>query len=56
MEIYIYIPLTHPDLKDIPFFHSDRRLSLIKANLSVKRGVLLDIGTIGDTSVTHLKI
>lgn len=40
----VYAPTTHPDLQDIPFFHFDKRFKIIKANLSVKKGFLLDIG------------
>ena len=40
----IYHPITHPDLCDIPAFHSDKRFRIIKDNLSVRKGRLLDIG------------
>ena len=40
----IYHPITHPDLCDIPAFHSDERFRIIKKNLSVRKGRLLDIG------------
>lgn len=40
----IYSPITHPDLCDIPAFHSDERFRIIKKNLSVGKGCLLDIG------------
>ena len=41
----IYQRLTHPDLEDIPYKYGDERFNLIKANLSAKRGKLLDIGS-----------
>ena len=41
----IYQRLTHPDLEDIPYMHGDERFNLIKANLSVKQGKVLDIGS-----------
>ena len=42
---HTYQPATHPDLSDIPAFHDcDDRFSMMKRNLSVKRGNLLDIG------------
>ena len=40
----IYYPITHPDLQDIPSVHSDERFNIINANLSIKKGRLLDIG------------
>ncbi len=40
----LYQPLTHPDLADIPSNYDDYRFGIIKDNLSVKRGKLLDIG------------
>ncbi|OGZ19993.1 MAG: hypothetical protein A2654_02135 [Candidatus Nealsonbacteria bacterium RIFCSPHIGHO2_01_FULL_43_31] len=40
----LYQPLTHPDLQDIPHHRQDERLPMIKNNLSVKNGTLLDIG------------
>ncbi|EKE14795.1 MAG: hypothetical protein ACD_12C00296G0001, partial [uncultured bacterium] len=41
----IYQPITHPDLSDAPSFHeSDDRFEMIKNNLSMKKGLLLDIG------------
>ncbi len=41
----IYHPITHPDLRDVPPFHkSEDRYRIIKENLSVKKGKLLDIG------------
>jgi len=41
----IYQRLTHPDLEDIPYKYGDERFNLIKANLSAKKGTLLDIGS-----------
>jgi len=40
----LYQPLTHPDLADIPSSYGDERFEIIKRNLSVKTGTLLDIG------------
>jgi len=40
----IYQQLTHPDLQDIPSHFDTLRFDLIRQNLSVKRGTLLDIG------------
>ena len=40
----LYQLLTHPDLQDIPFKHGGDRFELIKNNLSVSKGTLLDIG------------
>ena len=41
----IYHPITHPDLRDVsPFHKSEDRYRIIKENLSVKKGKLLDIG------------
>ena len=41
----IYHPITHPDLCDMsPFHRSEDRYRIIKENLSVKKGRLLDIG------------
>lgn len=39
-----YQPLTHPDLTDIPSSHGDIRFNLIRSNLQLKNGSLLDIG------------
>lgn len=40
-----YQPITHPDLDDIPFFYEcEDRFTLIKENVSVEQGRLLDIG------------
>ncbi len=40
----LYQPLTHFDLQDIPFQHGELRFNIIKENLSVSHGKLLDIG------------
>lgn len=40
----IYHALTHPDLSDIPLLYGEERFELIKAQLQVKSGDLLDIG------------
>lgn len=41
----LYQPLTHPDLQDIPFHRDGKeRFKIIKENLSLSRGTLLDIG------------
>jgi len=45
----IYSPITHPDLRDLPIAHGESevehdRFSIIEANLSGRRGILLDIG------------
>jgi len=40
----LYQTLTHPDLQDIPFKHGEFRFNVIKKNLSISRGTLLDIG------------
>ena len=37
-------PLLHPDLSDIPTLWSDKRFKMIKQNLTIKKGTLLDIG------------
>ena len=37
-------PLTHPDLQHIPSSYGHERFELIKNNLSIKKGALLDIG------------
>lgn len=40
-----YQPITHPDLNDVPAFHGcEDRFTMIKENISVKQGRLLDIG------------
>jgi len=53
-EIFAYIrremkgkalrPLLHPDLSDVPSLWSDKRFEMIKKNLIIKKGTLLDIG------------
>ncbi|MFX0136248.1 MAG: class I SAM-dependent methyltransferase [Candidatus Hodarchaeota archaeon] len=40
----IYHPVNHPDFLNIPVLYDDYRFHLIKDNLSVKKGKLLDIG------------
>ena len=40
----VYQSLTHPDLSDIPSSSGDERFKIIKQNLSVEAGTLLDIG------------
>ena len=41
----IYHPITHLDLRDVPSFHkSEDSYRIIKKNLSVKKGKILDIG------------
>jgi len=42
----IYQPISHIDLEDIPSFHETEisRFEIIRKNLSVKKGCLLDIG------------
>lgn len=40
----IYQPITHPDLSDIPAAHDDTRFQLIRSNMPIKGGTLLDIG------------
>jgi 2-polyprenyl-3-methyl-5-hydroxy-6-metoxy-1,4-benzoquinol methylase len=39
-----YQPLTHPDLSDIPSMNDDRQFKIIKSNLDVEGGTLLNIG------------
>ena len=41
----LYQKVTHPDLQDYPYQWGDLRYNLIKDNLSVPKGTLLDIGT-----------
>jgi len=41
----LYQPLTHPDLQDIPSHYGSFRFDLIKSNLSLKKGTVLDIGS-----------
>jgi len=40
----IYEKLTHPDLVNIPSVHKGKRYDIIRENLTVKKGKLLDIG------------
>jgi len=40
----IYEKLTHPDLSNIPSVHNGSRYDIIKKNLTVKKGKILDIG------------
>jgi len=40
----LYQPLTHPDLQDIPSQYGSFRFDLIRKNLSIKKGNVLDIG------------
>jgi len=40
----LYQPVTHPDLCHIPSLHGDEEFEIIKANLPVQGGDLLDIG------------
>lgn len=40
----IYQPLTHPDLQYFPNSHGDNRYYMIKENLSISQGKILDIG------------
>ena len=37
-------PLLHPDFSGIPSFWENRRFEMIKKNISIKKGTLLDIG------------
>lgn len=37
-------PLLHPDLRDVPSLWSNERFEMIKKNLTIKEGTLLDIG------------
>jgi len=39
-----YQRFTHPDLQSLPYKHGDHRFNLIKKNLHLTRGTLLDIG------------
>jgi len=39
-----YQPILHPDLKHIPYFHGENRFRIIKENLPIRNGRLLDIG------------
>jgi hypothetical protein len=38
-----YQPILHPDLSDVPSEWSDKRFEIIRQNLSIKKGTLLDI-------------
>jgi len=40
-----YAPITHYDLSNIPSVHGDLRFRLIRDNMPLKKGVLLDIGS-----------
>lgn len=40
----LYQPLKHPDLQDIPSHYGSFRFDLIRKNLSIKKGTVLDIG------------
>jgi len=40
----LYQPLTHPDLQDIPSHYGSFRFDLIRNNLSIRNGTVLDIG------------
>ena len=40
----VYQPITHPDLEDIPSVFGAERFNLMKAQLPLRRGSLLDIG------------
>lgn len=44
MDGKAYQPLLHPDLGDIPSLWSDKRFEMIKRNLNIKKGTLLNIG------------
>jgi hypothetical protein len=37
-------PLLHPDLSDIPSLWSEKRFKIIEESLTIKNGILLDIG------------
>jgi hypothetical protein len=39
-----YQPLLHPDLSDVPSEWSDQRFEIIRQNLSIKKGTLLNVG------------
>ena len=41
---YVYQPLTHPDLRNIPSAHGEKRFKIIRENLPQSQGTLLDIG------------
>jgi hypothetical protein len=40
----IYEKITHPDLANIPSVHNGRRYDIIKNNITIEKGTLLDIG------------
>lgn len=40
----VYQPLTHPDLSDIPSSHGESRYEIIRANIDLNGGTMLDIG------------
>ncbi len=44
-ENKVYAPLIHPDLRHIPSHYDDTRFRIIKENMKVKGGTLLDIGS-----------
>jgi len=41
----LYQKLTHPDLQEISFRYGEERFNIIRENLSISSGTLLDIGT-----------
>lgn len=40
----LYQQSTHPDLQEFPFVYGDKRFNMIKENISISKGNLLDIG------------
>lgn len=40
----VYAPLSHPDLKNIPSYYDDTRFKIIRENMKIRGGTLLDIG------------
>ncbi len=40
----LYQQSTHPDLQEFPFVYGDNRFNMIKENISITKGNLLDIG------------
>ena len=40
----LYQQCTHPDLQEFPFFYGHMRFNMIKENLSISKGNVLDIG------------
>jgi len=40
----LYQQCTHPDLQEFPFFYGHERFNMIKENLSISKGNVLDIG------------